>query len=147
MNFLHGCKNFILSLFQKTTIGVRILVKKEDYILLVHHTYAPDWHCIGGGVDPHETPHQAACRELYEEGGIRPKGPLTLFGFYYNPYAGRHDYVALYICEDFDQVPVSSPEIDEIKWFSLNNLPPDLSPATRRRVEEYFNSHSISDRW
>ncbi|WP_089717334.1 NUDIX hydrolase [Candidatus Entotheonella palauensis] len=36
------------------------------------------WSVPGGHVDPGETPQQAAVRELFEEAGIAPTGPLWL---------------------------------------------------------------------
>jgi 8-oxo-dGTP diphosphatase len=36
------------------------------------------WSVPGGHVDPGETPQEAATRELLEEAGIRPTGPLWL---------------------------------------------------------------------
>ena len=36
------------------------------------------WSVPGGHVDPGETPEQAAVRELFEEAGIAPTGPLWL---------------------------------------------------------------------
>src|SRR5690606_42109346 len=37
------------------------------------------WFTVGGGIDPGETPHQAAVRELFEETGLR-LDPAELVG-------------------------------------------------------------------
>ena len=37
------------------------------------------WSFPGGGIEPGESPEQAAHRELLEESGLRVVGPLTLF--------------------------------------------------------------------
>lgn len=108
----------------------------------------PDWHTIGGGVDPGESSLEAIKRELQEEVGIDVIEDPSLFGFYYNPYHKRDDYVAFYICKKFNRNnSVTSPEISEAKWFSLNSLPSDTSPGTKRRIEEYLGMRPLSDVW
>lgn len=147
MNFLHHIRNFLLRLLVKTTVGVKVIVIKENKILLLKHTYGQDWHLPGGGVDVGESPAMAAQRELLEETGIVAKSPLQLFGFYYHFISGRHDYVGLYILEKFETQGFLSSEIQKIEWLSLDELPHDLSPGTRNRLQEYLGKIEISDKW
>lgn len=147
MNFLHHIRNFLLRLLVKTTVGVKIIVIQDHKILLLKHTYGHGWHLPGGGVDVGESPARAAQRELLEETGIVAKSPLKLFGFYYHLISGRHDYVGLYILEDFDTQNFQSNEIQSIEWFSFNNLPQDLSSGTQARLQEYLGKTPISDKW
>ncbi len=86
-------------------------------------------------------------RELKEEVGVTLTSPLTLFSVYYTKNENRDDYVIFFIGTKGIQEKVSSPEISEQKWFSLNQLPPDISPATLRRIEEYIGNRDISERW
>lgn len=147
MRFYHLLRNAIYSLFTKRTIGVRMLLIHDGKVLLVKHTYQPGWYTIGGGVDKGETPRQAMERELKEEAGATITSPLELFSVYYSQNEKRDDYVIFYIGNGCTQEGVTSPEIAEKQWFPLDELPEDISPATQRRINEYFEQADISERW
>jgi len=51
------------------------------------------------------------------------------------------------VVKDFLIEDVKSSEIAEKRWFPLNQLPQDTTPATRRRIEEYLNLIPQSDKW
>ncbi len=144
---LWDIKNVLLSFFSRKTMGARALVIQDGKILLVKHTYTPGWYTIGGGVDKGESPLQALRRELQEEAGVTPTQTPTLFGFYHNKRHKRDDYVALYLCKDFTKKDVKSREILDAQWFSLDTLPPDMSPGTKRRLDEYLGRGPLSDVW
>ncbi|WP_341988985.1 NUDIX domain-containing protein [Azorhizobium sp. AG788] len=121
------------------TLGVRtIVIDGENRVLLVRHTYTPGWHFPGGGVDVGETVADAARRELREEANTTAIGPLLLHGVFLNTQGARRDHVACYVVPRFEVGPAPRPslEIAEVVWFSLQALPPDLSPATARRLRE-----------
>lgn len=149
MKLLHFIKNTLFILLRKKTIGARILLIRDNHILLVKHTYQPKyWYTIGGGVDTGESPLAAIHRELLEETGITLNAPARLFAVYYSNLEKRDDYIIFYISNsDFTQQTISSPEILEMKWFSLDALPKDISPATQRRIDEYLGKIVVSDRW
>lgn len=137
----------VMGLFGMQSIGVRILVEKENRILFIKHTYTPDWYLPGGGVNRSESPLNAAKRELIEEAGLVAHN-LKLMGIYHNPRFNRDDYVVLYTCTAFDQVEKQPcHEIAEIKWFDKDNLPKDISPGTLRRILEHTQSQKISSQW
>lgn len=147
IKFFWKIRNIFLSLFSLRTLGVRALVLQNNKILLVKHTYVPGWCTIGGGIGAGESGLQALIRELKEEAGIILKDTPSILGFYHNCYEKRDDYVAVYICKSFDKKKVRSREILEAKWFPLDALPPDITPATQRRVEEYLGLRPLSDQW
>lgn len=148
MRFYHLLRNAIFSLLAKRTVGVRMLLINEEKILLVKHTYQPDWYTIGGGVESGETPRQAMERELKEEAGITLTSSLELFSVYYSRNEKRDDYIIFYIGHGAGiQEIITSPEIAEKQWFPINDLPKDISPATRRRIQEYLNEIEVSEKW
>ncbi len=116
--------------------GVRVLLERDGDVLLVKHTYRPDWHMPGGGVDRGESLEQAARREAQEEVGAT-LGAVELLGVYSNFWNRRTDHVAVFICNEFGVSEEHDWEIAELRWFPLADLPPDLSPGTSRRLAEY----------
>ncbi len=147
IKILWKINNIFLSLFSKRTVGARALVIQQDQILLVKHTYTPGWYTIGGGVDAGESGLQALARELKEEVGINLLESPSILGFYYNRNEKRDDYIIVYVCKKFEKEAAVSKEILEARWFPLNSLPHDISPATQRRIDEYLGHRPLSDRW
>ena len=140
-------RNYILRILNYPSIGARALVVKDDEVLLIRHTYEGGWYTIGGAVERRETYSQAVIRELQEEVGVTPAEPPILFGIYFNIYFGRDDYIAFYIVKEFRIEEAHSHEIAEQKWFKFTDLPENISPATRRRIEEYLGQREKSERW
>ena len=118
------------------TAGVRVLLERDGEVVLVKHTYRPDWHMPGGGVDRGESLEQAARREALEEVGAK-LGSVQLLGVYSNFWNRRTDHVAVFICNDFELSGESDWEIAEVKWFPIIDLPAATSPGTARRMAEY----------
>lgn len=157
-------RNFFVDLYYKTltrivrtlqwllgasTVGVRTLVVNEQsQVLLIKHTYIPGWHFPGGGVFPGEPARVAAVRELYEETAVTAVGEIELFGVYFHKVMQVNDYIILYVVKKFTQSPPTlGGEIAAVQWFSLQELPPDLSNSTRQRIAEYFSHQPLQDQW
>jgi len=146
MKFYRTIKNTILSLLAKRTVGVRALIIRDDQVLLVRHTYQPQWYTVGGAVEVGESPLQAIKREIMEEVGVMNSEP-KLLSVFYSRLEKRDDYIVFYLIHPHQFEDVKSAEILEKKWFPLNKLPADTSPATRRRVDEYLGKLEASDVW
>ncbi len=123
------------------TVGVRLLLVKDQTILLVKHTYGQRWYLPGGGVSKGETLEEAARREASEEIGAE-LGNLRLFGVYSNFYEHKSDHVLVFLCPDFALTGTQGPEIEDWQFFHFDSLPESISPGTRRRVTEYVNDAS-----
>lgn len=70
----------------------------DERVLMVFDRFRQQWELPGGGIEPGETPRQAALRELAEETGQSPDGPLRFLGyprFALKP-ALRTEYAALF---------------------------------------------------
>jgi ADP-ribose pyrophosphatase YjhB (NUDIX family) len=132
------------------TMGVQGLVlDAAQRILLVRHGYRPGWFFPGGGVEKRETVADALARELDEEVGIAPQGAPELFGIFANFESFPGDHIALFIVREWQQVraPHSGFEISEHRFFELDDMPPDTSGGTRRRIAEVFEGVARSNMW
>jgi len=133
------------------TLGVRAAVfDADERIFLVRHSYVPGWYLPGGGVEPGETLAEALDRELIEEGGIALDEPAELFGLYLNRRLSPRDHVALFISRAWRQdKPPRLPnlEIVDCGLFATDDLPEDVSVATRRRLAEIRREVAVSPEW
>ena len=126
------------------TVGVRLILTNDQSVLLVKHTYQRDWYLPGGGVKKGETLEQAARREMAEEVGAK-LGQLRLFGVYTSFYEYRNDHVIVFSCDDFtltDEMDQKH-EIESLRLFDLDSLPGDLSPGSKRRMQEYTSGDGL----
>ncbi|MER0237470.1 NUDIX domain-containing protein [Fulvimarina sp. MAC8] len=132
------------------TLGVRVAAfDEEGRLFLVRHTYVPGWYLPGGGVDSGETVEQAAVRELGEEGNIEVPLGLRLMSVHFNNADSRRDHVIVYRAEAVIQREPKAPdkEIADSGFFAIDDLPDDVTDATRRRVEELCNSAPPDPYW
>lgn len=137
-----------MNLLDASTVGVRaIVINDKNEILLVKHTYKHDWYLPGGGVQQNETANAAIIRELYEETGVRVTHAPILINIYLHQINGVDDYPILYVVKSFTQEKISSPEIAKCEWFDFKNLPDDTSPATKKKLEEYFLNAPYTGYW
>lgn len=130
--------------FRVETRGVRVAALRPasgaadgEEILLVRHRYGDLWVMPGGGVNRREAPAVAAARELLEETGLAPEGPLVPLGVFRNEREGKRDTVSAFVAERVaGTLADPSFEIARLAWWPLPFLPDGTSAATRRRVAE-----------
>jgi 8-oxo-dGTP pyrophosphatase MutT (NUDIX family) len=130
------------------TLGARVMViDDKNEVLLVRHTYSPGWILPGGGVERGETLKVAALREIREEAGIIGK-TLDYHGIFSNEPVFPGDHVACYVVRQFtreDWKPNS--EIAEAQFYSVDQLPAEVTGGTKRRLDELFRGAPISEMW
>jgi 8-oxo-dGTP pyrophosphatase MutT (NUDIX family) len=150
LTFVKKVRRFYWWLVRPHTKGVRGIIITGSEVLLVRHTYQSGWYFPGGGIKKSENPSTALGREIIEECGFSLGGSkVTLLGEYTSNIEYKVDTIQVFVCL-YDKKPVAntrSYEIEHAEWFPLTQLPDSISPATRRRIQEYLGNQPISPKW
>ena len=128
-------RNLVYFFTRPITAGVRVMLIQNGQVLLVRHTYIDGWYFPGGGLKRGETLEAAARREVREEAGVEA-GALELVGIYTSFLEWKSDHNVIFLCTDFTVSGRHDTEIAEARFFPLEELPADLVPSCRRRIEE-----------
>jgi 8-oxo-dGTP pyrophosphatase MutT (NUDIX family) len=139
MQFLYRVKQMLIGRLRLRTRGVKVMLFNEaGELLLVRNSYGrTDLYLLpGGGIRPFESPAAAAAREVEEEVGIRVER-LAPRGTYRNEAEGKRDTIHLFTASTANEPRADGREVVEARFFPLSGLPPTVSPATLRRIEEY----------
>ena len=100
-------------------LSAAVYVEREGEILLLKRASGEGtglWWIPGGAVDGDELPEAAACRELMEEAGVVPSGPLSLIGVFPQRAYGRDTYCITYACECAEGDVAVSHEHTAFRW-------------------------------
>ena len=108
-------------------------------VLLVKHTYGHfNWEIPGGIALPAEAPARTAQRELEEETGLRlPEGALS--GVYYESVhrlGPMIHFVFRFIEQEGLDAKSNPPEIGDVGWFEVTDLPAPMSDFTETRIRD-----------
>ena len=96
-------------------------------------------------MEPGEAPEDTARRELLEETGLTARS-LELYGVYAGPEEHHiypngdevYNVEFAYACRDWSGVPACQEgEVEDLRFFALDQLPGGLSDQTRRRLAEW----------
>lgn len=117
-----------------------VLRDRDGRVALVRNTYREGWSLPGGVVDDNEAPADACVREVREELGHAVDVPVRLLAV---QWAERGEGPVQFLSLTFDTGVCADPaalrpqeeEIAEIGFFPLDDLPEDLRPFMRTRLE------------
>jgi ADP-ribose pyrophosphatase YjhB (NUDIX family) len=99
-------------------------------VVLVLLTYAPGWRLPGGGLKRGEGAENAILRELREEIGLRSHGRIERLEDVGEEAAGGTGRSALFLVRDVVYRPRRSLEVEEVREFDPEALPPDTARWT-----------------
>ncbi len=126
-----------------------VIIRRGDEILLQKRSDNGKWAIHGGSIEPGESVEETARREVFEETGLTVH-KIELFKVFSGERMhciypnGDEAYVVniIFTCRDFSgQLVADKQEVRELKWFSIDSLPLELSePIDKAIVNEYINS-------
>lgn len=126
--------------------GVSAYVIQDGKVLLVRRKDNDQWTPITGICDPGEQPNDAAARECLEEAGVKVEIVKVLWVRAVGPIIHSNGDHARYMDTAFlciainGDAHVADDENSEVKWFSLDQLPP-----MQTRFIETIN-HALQDK-
>ncbi len=123
-------------LFKPVTFGVKAMLIHDDTVLLVKHSYEKGWHLPGGGVKRGESAATAVRREAREELGAAMTA-VSFFGLFSNINENKSDHIVVFVCTDFTLSGKQDAEIEAYGFFAFDQLPPETTAGSARRVAEY----------
>jgi len=141
-------------------IGTSVYAERGGKILVLRRAggaAAGAWYTPGGVLDPGETPVECARRELFEETGLAPSGPLEIVGVIPMHVYGADGFIVAYACACAEGEVSLSHEHSGSRWIDpveyrdryfssagidkLRAAEPriaEMSAALRRGIEEYL---------
>lgn len=117
-----------------------ILDPETNTFLLCHRRDKDLWNLPGGRVEEGEAPWAAAIREIKEEVGLTSIVLDRLVGVNFKPES--NDMVFTFLANKTSESPSISDEADEVRFFSLEDMPSNTAPKQRQRIIEFFENKS-----
>ncbi len=116
--------------FRPKTYGVKALIEHNGKFLIIRNSYGHKyWTFPGGSKRKDETPEAGAKREVREEVGILLENLVSL-GTYFSRRQHKRDTVyCFYSKVDSDLFKIDNNEVEEGKWFLLEEIPEFHSAA------------------
>lgn len=126
-----------------------VVVDEEERLLLVKRNVPPKegmWCLPGGFMELHESPEEAAIRELEEEAGISGRIE-SLIGVTTNPNPDYGTVLLMgFLIRNWTGVPVAGDDADDARFFPLEDLPEVAFQSHRHFIRNYLltrNAHAV----
>ena len=133
--------------------GASVIIIRDGHILLQKRKDNGCWGYHGGCLELGEYLEDAAKRELYEETGLKAKS-MRLYGVfsgaelrYVYPNGDEvYNVDTVYECDDFEgELSADSAEVTDLKWFSFNDVPENLSPPVSGIIHKFIREKLNED--
>ena len=145
LNFIVEIKLYLLCLKKndlKIYIAAFLFLAKDGQILLLKRANTGyqdgNYGFVAGHLEGSETSKQCIIREAKEEAGLKLKlADLEVIHIMHR-YRTEREYIDIYLkTDDWEGEPVNMEpdKCDELRWFSLKNLPKNIIPETKLAIE------------
>jgi len=117
-----------------TVTAGAMVFDEQGSILLLEHVFRPDsrWGIPGGFLGKGEQPEDGLRRELLEEVNLEVTDVKLLLA---RTLPGPRQVEIYFLCTPMGTPTPTSFEITKAEWFTVDNLPDDLSKDQRRLIE------------
>ncbi len=125
----------------KFTVSVAaVVVNERGEVLLLDHVLRPfsNWGIPGGFINVGEEPEKALLRELREETGLELKNIRLL-----RVRTHQRHVEILYRAEASGAPEALSPEINQARWFKIEDIPEEMSDGQKSDAREFINEKKI----
>ena len=131
-----------------TAFGATAIVEDgQGRVLLVRHSYMPDWRLPGGGVGRGEPPEQAVMRELVEEVNLLESTAPEFLALYTRRVLWFSNVVALYRVRNARIAFKPNIEIREAEFFDPKSPPSGIAIGSQRRLAEFYGGTPRGPYW
>lgn len=145
-NYIMDLRKFVGHAPLLQCAGSIIVENEKGEVLLGKRTDNHQWAYAGGSIELDETVEECAKRELFEEMGLIAEeieffmvnsGPET---HYIYPNGDEvYNVEITYICRKYHgEIKRQEEEMEELRFFSLEEIPEDISTPTRPVMREYI---------
>lgn len=134
-------------------VGTSVIAYKDGSILLQKRADNGQWGYPGGCMEMGEDTEASAKREFEEETGMIANN-LKLYGVFAGErrhyfYPNGHEvYITdvVYTCSDFKESGhTHDDEVLDVKWFSIYDLPENITYTTRDIIEKFVSDYEKSN--
>ena len=131
--------------FTDPKVGVGVVVMKDEQILLIRRTMAPEigkWSIPAGYLDYGEDPAETAVRETFEETNLHV-AIEKLLNVYHNPASeGGATVFIMYQAKLLSGIPQAGDDADAVGFFSLDNLPEIAFASTKDIIQHLITQQN-----
>ena len=134
----------------KLKVAVYVFLIKDEKILLLRR-FNTGWNdgnygLPAGHLESNETVTDALLRESFEEVGVKiQRENIQLVHTMHRMHGGYIDL--FFMATEWENEPVNNEldKCDEVKWFDLNHLPPNMVPSVKMAIESYMRGELFSE--